>query len=76
MTIKQELEFLNNPRILCPRMYSFDETRNLLNEQKKKIVKIVNKKSDIRKAKPADKLEKGYDIGYDDKTDEIIKKLK
>ena len=47
----------------------------LLKRQRQEIIEIVKLKSDIRKAKPADKLGRGYDMGYDDKTDEIIKTL-
>ena len=38
---KEELKKLNNPNILMSKMYSFDEVRQLLEQQKSEVLKII-----------------------------------
>ena len=38
---KEELKKLNNPNILIPKMYSFDEVRQLLEQQRSEMLKII-----------------------------------
>ena len=38
---KEELKKLNNPNILMSKMYSFDEVRQLLEQQRSEVLKII-----------------------------------
>jgi len=60
--ILKELKKLNNPRLLMPKIYSFDDVRKLLQAERKKVLELIDKAKVIS--------ENSY--GEDDGTDEIL----